>query len=458
MRDPIDSLAHLTPGDPVDQPPASEIRRRGAALRRRRAATIAIGAAVAVAAVVVPAALLNRPDLPIDPATDDPSSTQTEDPTNAVVTEVPDDFPIEIGLSTRDQIEQFGPGERGEIGTELEPFAPCGEQIWPADGIDTLDVSSSAPEFWETRQLATYASADDAVAVIEAARAALDGCTEYPGGDAQVLEVLDGDTGYDDVTFGFYEASGMPGGTVVQLVRVGSAVVLLSASGEYTADSIQSGADDLTWASQEIATHMCVFTEAGCGEGSDAWQTSIPGGFTLTPADEAELEGWTWMSDGAFGIGEIELCGDVVFAEDPVVDRVAVDSEPSSVSADVAARELRLYADDEAAETALQEIGDAVAACQHEDRGDGASWVHMPATQSEPLSESQVAFSRTFEVDGNAALGVELWTLARVGNAVVGNYVYLEHADLEAGIPLDGIPVLSPELVAQLCPFNPAGC
>lgn len=308
MRDPIDALTHLSPGEPVEQPPAAEIRRRGNALRRRRTATIAVGALVAIAAVVVPLSLLNRPDLPVEPATDDPTSTQTQEPTDAVVTQIPDDFPIETGLSTRDVIEHYGPAARGEIGTELEPFTPCGEQIWPADGVDTLDVAVSAPEWWETRQLATYASADEAVAVLEAAREALDGCSSYPGGDAQTLEVLDGDTGYDDVTFGFSSSSGMPGGTVVQLMRVGSAVVLLSASGEYTADSIQSGADDLTWASQELATHMCVFTEAGCGGEGGTTLDELPIDRYLPTGDEIER-----VDPHTQGADVLEICGEEIW-------------------------------------------------------------------------------------------------------------------------------------------------
>lgn len=320
MRDPIDALTALTPGDAVEQPPAAEIRRRGDARRRRRTSTMVVGALVAAAAVIVPVSLLNRPEAPIDPATASTVTaepTSTGAPTGAVVTEIPDQFPIKVGTSLRDATATYGPAERGTTGADPEPLELCGVQIWPAGGVDTLDLFVEAPERWESRELATYASAAEAVGVLEDARAALADCTFTS--DGQTVTVLEGGTGYDDATFTLTSASGAPGGTVVQLMRVGSAVLVSGASGEYTSQTLQLAVDDLTWANQRIADSMCLFTESGCpdtGEedGTDAGTASL---------DDVPVERYLPVGDDFVrvdpwleGVDALLVCGEEIWPVD----------------------------------------------------------------------------------------------------------------------------------------------
>ena len=258
MRDPIDSLTHLSPGDSVDQPPASEIRRRGTARRSRRTATIAVGAAAAVAAVLVPAALLNRPEIPIDPATDDPS-TQVE----TSLTTVPDEF-LDSGLLRSDDtyIEITGPG-RGLSGLDLEL---CGQQVWPVETLDAIVERGILTDSTRIAELATFENPEAASAAVQQLASAAEACPETEI-DGTLLDVatVPADTGHETLTLALTQATDSPGGLVVQATRVGTALLVLTVDGtEVAADSAPVVVDELSEQSRELATEMCMFTEAGC--------------------------------------------------------------------------------------------------------------------------------------------------------------------------------------------------
>lgn len=188
------------------------------------------------------------------------------------------------------------------------------------------------------------------------------------------------------------------------------------------------------------------------------WRTEIPDDFTLEPQIEGYTEARTWVvDDDAIGVGTIELCGMATFDTDGVLDRLAADAAPDGESADAAGRELRVYTDDGAAEEAIRRVEDAVAACPKEEV-DGAVWTHLPMTVSGTPGEQHVAFSRTFEVDGQTAPGVELWALVRVGNAVLGFFLSLDHGDLSSGVPIAEITTPLAAVTGSLCVFSPGGC
>ncbi len=79
---------------------------------------------------------------------------------------IPDDFPIDWDLvdMTGDggEIDGPGPDARGAI-----EVSPCDRVVWPAAGVDRLALTTTGPEFEESRELVLFASADEAVAVMD---------------------------------------------------------------------------------------------------------------------------------------------------------------------------------------------------------------------------------------------------------------------------------------------------
>ena len=163
----------------------------------------------------------------------------------------------------------YGPGPEARGADEV---SPCDEVVWPEAGVDRSAVTTTGPEFVESRELVELASADEAVAAMERIRSAIAACpTEINELDPtsnpeQAWEVLPADTGYDSVTFSLTYTDGLPGGTIWQLTRVGRAILAVSTGGEYSGgDSASFAAERLTEITDRMTPAMCAFTEAGCG-------------------------------------------------------------------------------------------------------------------------------------------------------------------------------------------------
>jgi hypothetical protein len=183
----------------------------------------------------------------------------------------PVDFPIDWDLvdMTGDGGEIRGPGPKAEGAAEV---SPCDRVVWPATGVDRLAVTTTGPEFAESRELVVFASADQAAAIMEDVRSAIAACpTEVndldPTNSPELAwDVLQADTGYDDsVTFSQTYTDGMPGGQVWQLTRVGRAIIAVSTGGEYSrGKSASSATVRLTEITDHMTQEMCDYTEAGC--------------------------------------------------------------------------------------------------------------------------------------------------------------------------------------------------
>lgn len=267
MRDPIDLLTTLEA--PEHEPlPAAELRRRGDQRRRRRTAGVGVAAALLLAAAVTVPNLLADPVVPAGTPTSDPTTapTPTADPTtpdgtddqpDPAATPIPTDFPLARHLPTGPDYQQVDPAQAA--GIEV-----CGHVLWPAAAAQSRAAMVVGPEHTELRWLGVLADADQAVALLADTRAALAGCATTGTGDALAVVPLTGGTGYDEVTVALVQADGSLGGEVVQLIRVGSAVLLSVSGGELTAESAQGTADLLTAQSADLAAAMCVVTAAGC--------------------------------------------------------------------------------------------------------------------------------------------------------------------------------------------------
>jgi hypothetical protein len=183
-------------------------------------------------------------------------SEPAPDPTD----DVPDDFPLGVGLETGGDETITGPSP----GIDGVSFADvCRTDAWPgAGGTDRLAVRLEGIEFVVTRELVTYATAEQASAVVTALSDAVAAC---PRDGDRLFETLDADTGYpSSVTFGFTYREGL-GGTRFQVVRVGRAVLATAESDEFGPDSLAAGVAALTADNREITDLMrCSWTEDGC--------------------------------------------------------------------------------------------------------------------------------------------------------------------------------------------------
>ncbi len=180
-------------------------------------------------------------------------------------------FPIDWDLidMTGDGGEIRGPGPKAPGAAEV---SPCDRAVWPKSGVDRLALTTTGPEFEESRELVVFASADEAVAAMADVRSAIGTCpTEINELDPtnspeQAWDLLPAETGYEDsVTFSLTYTDGLPGGQIWQLTRVGTAIIALSTSGEYTGGSSASyAAERLTEITNHLTPEMCEFTEDGC--------------------------------------------------------------------------------------------------------------------------------------------------------------------------------------------------
>lgn len=187
------------------------------------------------------------------------------------------------------------------------------------------------------------------------------------------------------------------------------------------------------------------------------WRTEIPAGFDIDPATEFMDPVPLTISEGAIGASTIELCGTPSFPMDGVVDRLAGDAETGE-SADFFGRELRLYADDAPAQAALERVRDAVAGCPQEVQGT-TTWIHVgDDTRLSVIGDDATTVIRTYEVDGQSALGTDTWNLIRVGNAVLAWYSYEEHRDPTAEDLSERVDAQTEAIVEQMCVFSLEGC
>ncbi len=218
----------------------------------------------AAAARLVAAGAPSGTGTPTAPTSEPPTSTAPA----GVVTTIPDDIPLGGDLWD-------ARGDGGEF--HADPYHPgpseppatleiCGQRVWPVmDGggpaaVDELTAWATGPEYADTRDLVTLPSVDAAVAAVDAFRQVLRGCPE----DGHIVwTVLDGDTGYDSVTFSGSYTDGL-GLNTFQITRVGNAVLYTEDYGEGAIGDGPAVARHRTELTKRIASSLCVFAADGC--------------------------------------------------------------------------------------------------------------------------------------------------------------------------------------------------
>lgn len=269
--------------------------RRGA--RRRRARRRAVGAVVAtsalVAAVMVGGSVLTGEDAsapgpsPVGPATDSSpmqsgatESSPPSDPTGSdspggpvtglpppgsVPTTIPADFPLAEGLPTSLNYDGF---QRLEPSRDEPPltFSACGTTADLPPARNQLTAGFSYVEFVLTRQLTTYADANEAIAALRAIVEVYASCpVETPEPPMELVRDVER-SGVGGESWVLYSEQGS-GLQITHVIRVGLAVLVLqdSAHGGQLPESHRvERLTRMTTAADDTVAAMCRFTADGC--------------------------------------------------------------------------------------------------------------------------------------------------------------------------------------------------
>ncbi len=193
------------------------------------------------------------------PPSDDPDTQPDPEP---AATEIPDDFPLDVGLPEDGGDHEVTPPSADAEG--MGDVEMCGRVVWPlgdpAGGTQRLVTGALGPEHFDGRELVVHADAEAADNAMAAIRRAARDCSSAGN---QVWTELERDTGHDTVTMGLTYSDGL-GSSVFQATRVGSARLMVSTYGEGSLASLDEQADQVTGTTGKIVPAMCVFTNTGC--------------------------------------------------------------------------------------------------------------------------------------------------------------------------------------------------
>lgn len=181
------------------------------------------------------------------------------------VSAIPPDFPLDRGIAAPE-----GPLDGPSATSEGVPAVDlCGASAWPAtDVVDRLAVTSTMPQYRESRELVTFARSADVTATLDAIRQAAQDCPEIPGkqaSDDKLVTIQSADLpGADDsVTFSITYRQGLGGG-IYQFARVGRALYGTYVEGEYSTDAAAQAVGGLTDKTGAILPELCIWTVQGC--------------------------------------------------------------------------------------------------------------------------------------------------------------------------------------------------
>ena len=217
---------------------ASEVRRRGDRMRRRNNLLAAVGAVAAVAVIAMPLALVaaERDDTAPPPVlTEAPSPTEA--PEQSWLTTIPQGFPLADGFPAIEGNVEFSLEEPSIDNQALHPagsLTACETTPERGDPVDRLMTRLNGPAEVHERELQLFADDTAAAAYAASIREGYAGCPEESdGGPGTVTTVVSPMELGDDAFTAKRSYSGI-GRVVVQVVRVGNAVLVNLDSDEGT--------------------------------------------------------------------------------------------------------------------------------------------------------------------------------------------------------------------------------
>lgn len=466
MRDPIDALENFDPGAPMDPLPPAEVRRLGDRHRRRRTTGVALAAAAAVAVVATGGAVIgnDRDARSIDPAAPSPSLTPSQ-----VASSPLDAIDLTATMPPNDDGQ---PIEQTHDGTGLSELTFCetGQPLQGDDRTDSVSAASSGPEYSDTRELVLYADDEAAARVLDNLVDAALGCPREESGPGSVTlhEVTRSDIGEDSsVVSATYEQDGTVGlgAEIVQLVRVGNALLVTSGYSEWDPTRLEPVRAQYAADIATIVEQMCVFASSCGGEtaSSEAPSSGPPSGDVI-PADFPLAAGFPTDSEpggdyGLTGPGEDvevpdgpESCGTGLPAAGSV-DRLAARwANPE----DYRSRVLLAFADADAAIAYQDDFLDPYRACPRDPGSDG--YVSINDVRRTAVGGESWAVVRTSEFQGSPAIGLEVLHVVRVGSALLFDITSGEGMAEGAEEKIASQTDAAADVVAAMCAFTEAGC
>ncbi|MEZ0579459.1 hypothetical protein [Nocardioides sp. MH1] len=214
-----------------------------------------------------------------------PADTPADTPAGGPLTTVPIDFPIDAAADGEEptsdgEVTVHGPA-RDEDG--VGSLSLCGQDVvLPGQGDhapdEALGYAVTGPEYYIGRSIQSFPTITAAVDRIAGLRTQVEACSTDTDdlGNTRQWRVFDADTGHDSLTFGYtYGPDSAPAGELFSVVRAGTALLALRFYAEYSPDSLERyGVPGSVDTVDLLAPEMCVFTAAGCGDGSGT--TTIP--------------------------------------------------------------------------------------------------------------------------------------------------------------------------------------
>ena len=447
MSDPIQDLEALAQqGVDVSPLPASEVRRRGDRRRRRQQTLAAVGGVAAIALIVTPIAVLASGRDNAGPI-DTPTITKTVDTTQptpvqpAKLTKIPEGFPLAYELQRQEDGTTPTPA-LNELGPQIP--APCASPAQNFDEfMDNLGVRATYPaEGSDGRTLRTFENSVVAIKAMDSVRAPAELCTQ--DGD-RVWTVRRLDLGEEAFTLVQTFGQGL-GGVIYQFVRVGNAVLVTEAGGEWDlTSSVPAGIRDRSAIADRISQEMCVFAEHSCGVEGEPLAADIAPDFPLDVDMEADGGDFHKQgpSSGAKGVYLPDLCGSTAW---PVTgrDRLAVNVSGPEYGDD---RTVQALDTPDQAVAVLQGLRDAVAACPTE--GNAVYDV---------LARDTGYDSFTFGVSYTDGLGSGVWQATRVGRGLLVLSTHGEGNRDSLPSQADLLTATTEKITPAMCAFTEAGC
>jgi hypothetical protein len=458
MPDPIDELENFNPGAPMNPLPPSEVRRLGDRHRRRRTAGIALAAAAAVAVIATGSVVLAGGGEPqgVDPAPPNPSETTPAGP------RIPDSLDVTVDMYENDSGEP-ATQTRGGLGLTVLDF--CGVTPFTDDGrADSVSAATSGPEYSDTREVVLYPDEESAARALDAVTDAAVGCPrEESGPDSATLTRVDPWSAGQDGILVVHTYENSLGAEILHFTRVGDALLASSTYGEYDPSNTAGGEADQARRLKSVVDQLCVFTDAGCSTVTEP-PASEPGASSDIAPDFPLAAGWPTEHEPGDGNGltgpgpdipaleGVQACG----AELPAAtsqDRLAAGWKNPE---DYRTRVLLTFEDAPGAIDYQRQFLEPYRACPREETSDGyATLVDVRRTA---VGGESWAVVRSFEFQGDPAIGLEVLHVVRVGRALLVDVTSSEAMATATDDVLTRQTADSAEVVSAMCAFTETGC
>lgn len=387
---------------------------------------------------------------------DSATSSDTAATTAEPGTEIPDDFPLAVGMG--------GPADAiatSRTGTGLRDLTLC--DTAPLRGLGTRDrliADNSGGESANTRELVLLGNPEEARLVAEAFADLPTSCQgpTVTGTMETRTEVRESPFGPAPATtlVQTYTFDGKPGdgATVIHVVPVGAALLVTSTYGQWTDATLEDGVAETVDAVRPTVEALAQFDDGATPVPSESATIStdvpaVPEDFPLAvgfPEPDGETEVSTPSADGE-GMGEVEMCGSVVWP----IDQTAGGSRRLVTAAHgpewFDGRELVVHADAEVALNAMAVIRQAAADCRSVDH---QVWTVL----DRDTGYDTVTMGLTYD----NALGSSVFQVTRVGAARLMVSTYGEGSLSSLDQQADQVTGTTEKIVPAMCAFTKTGC